>query len=136
MEADPTALLSTQQAADQLGVTYRILDYWTRQQVIAPAVVHFATPGADRDNPGSGSRRWWHPDQLPLLRTLVALNGLGATVPMLAAVRFQLETMAQPWGTVDSYALPVHGLWITPDGTVVFTPPPAGWWIAAATWEP
>jgi len=48
-----TASYSTHEVAALSGLTYRILDYWTRQGAIWP----------DVEAHGSGSRRAWSPEQ-------------------------------------------------------------------------
>lgn len=49
---------STQEVADLTGVSYRMLDYWLRQGIIA----------IDGNTSGSGSRRRWSCDEVARLK--------------------------------------------------------------------
>lgn len=55
-----------------LGVTYRQLDYWTRQGYLTASAEHS----------GSGYRRSWSPEQLALAERLGRLTRLGMTLDL------------------------------------------------------
>ncbi len=59
MTATMTTLSSTE-ACEAAGITYRQLDYWCRKRVIFPA----------RRAHGSGTRRAWTPESVEALRVL------------------------------------------------------------------
>lgn len=54
--------LSSRDAADAAGMTFRQLDYWTRPGAITPSIAEAA---------GVGSRRLWSHDDIVVLRALV-----------------------------------------------------------------
>lgn len=74
-------LLSTEDAAAEIGVTYRVLDYWSRNAVLR---------ASGSEATGSGSRRRWTPDDVRVGRVLAVLADLGATRSALALVSFAL----------------------------------------------
>lgn len=57
--------LSSSELVAATGVSYRRIDYWTRNNIIEPAV-----PGI-----GSGSPRGWHPD---IVDTIIAMDAVSA----------------------------------------------------------
>lgn len=59
-----------------VGISYRQLDYWTRQGVLIPA----------QDANGSGTQRLWSEDEARIARMLGALRQLGARLRVLARV--------------------------------------------------
>jgi DNA-binding transcriptional MerR regulator len=74
----PEGYLTTTEAARAIGVTFRQLDYWARCGYVAPT-------GCDR---GSGSRRWWAPDDLETAQTVAELMNLRTQPkPILAALQ-------------------------------------------------
>jgi len=64
-----TAVLSSREAADRAGITYRQLDYWTRAAL--PVLT-------DHAEPGSGNRRRWQPHQVAVLTVVGRCVELGA----------------------------------------------------------
>jgi len=56
---------TTKQVCDQTGVTYRQLDYWERADILT----EFCVPAE-----GSGSRRRWAPQVLPIVVVLGELS--------------------------------------------------------------
>lgn len=76
--------------ADELGVTYRQLDYWTRKGYLLPTM----TSGR-----GSGHRRTWPDEEVWIARTMGRLvaAGIEPAVAASAARRAQrLETFDGP----------------------------------------
>lgn len=106
--------------AEAAAVTYRVLDYWCRAGVVQPAAVTSVLHGRKRATPGSGTRRRWTAEQLPVLACLGELSNLGANTPVLTAVAAQLQTLAD-W--------PAE-VWVHPTGQLLFAPPAAGWYLA------
>lgn len=82
-----TDLLTTTQFVNLTGVTFRVLDYWLRNGVLEPAV----------EASGSGSRRQFFPDQVPMVRTLGHIQAAlghsqsGVSTVLLAEVYDALE---------------------------------------------
>lgn len=72
MTVTAVPLISSVDAARSAGISYRQLDYWSRQGFIAPLV-----PAT-----GSGSRRAWGVDQVPVLRFLRAAIPLVISNPV------------------------------------------------------
>lgn len=59
---------SSAEAARAAGVSYRQLDYWTRERIVRPSVAEAG---------GSGTARRWSLADVEVLRTLGALSALG-----------------------------------------------------------
>lgn len=68
MAATMSRTMTTTLAAEAMGVTPRVLDYWSRTGVLA----------ADQEASGSGSRRQWSADSVTIGRALGVLACLGA----------------------------------------------------------
>jgi len=77
---DPDTISSVE-VCRETGATYRQLDYWSRNHVIEP-VAHAG---------GSGYKRVWHPEQLPVIRAITALANMGCPQPILRRVARELE---------------------------------------------
>ncbi len=75
-------MLASSQVVEAAGCTYRQLDYWTRNGVIAPSLA----PGI-----GSGSPRRWSDTDLLLIRITARLNLLGANADVLGQVVANLK---------------------------------------------
>lgn len=67
------------------GVTYRQLDYWTRQGWVRPEV----------EAAGSGYARAWHPDEARVVAILGRLAAAGVAPP--AAARVTRDLIEQGW---------------------------------------
>lgn len=102
----PEAFLSGPQVCRAVGITYRQLDYWTRQGYIVPAV----------EASGSGSRRRYDHDTVRDLRLIVRLlavadrNQVG---PIAAAVALWRDAGRPGGATVGLRDGDPH-LWDTP----------------------
>ena len=81
------------------GITYRQLDYWTRQRVMV----------ASRSARGSGTIRGWTIDEVAAGRVCGHLSRLGAPTPVLRVVVQALAAFPELW---SGRAL------IDPDGTI------------------
>jgi len=74
-----TRTYSSLEAADLVGISYREVDYWTREGAIRPAV----------EANGSGSRRVWTAEQVQWLQRIANVRTAAAQagcVLMIAAV--------------------------------------------------
>ena len=76
-------LLTSHEIAERAGITYRQLDYWCRAGLLDPTVAAA----------GSGTRRGWHADMIPILDVLGTISAafdtggrLGAPVDVLRRV--------------------------------------------------
>lgn len=86
-------LISSPEACRLAGVTYRQMDYWTREGLVAPA----------REAQGSGSARRWSVDDVFALRLVKTLLGHG--VPRRAIIEAQ----------ATAHGAPAHFLWVQGD---------------------
>lgn len=84
----PDGYLSSNEVADEIGVTYRVLDRWVREGVVTPTV----------SASGPGSRRAWAADQMPVLRVLgkvwravAEYHGSGAGGPQLLSLEIATQ---------------------------------------------
>jgi DNA-binding transcriptional MerR regulator len=59
-----------------MGLTYRMLDYWTTRGFLKAAIA----------NPGSGKRRTWSDDELATAARMVRLISCGFTVAKAAEI--------------------------------------------------
>jgi hypothetical protein len=71
-------LLRAPDVLEATGATYRQLDYWSRQGLVAVADAEPANAGGqagkpieDVTNPGSGRAKLWHPDEVEAVRRAV-----------------------------------------------------------------
>lgn len=103
-----TETMSTADAAASMGVTPRVLDYWSRTGVLA----------ADTEAAGSGSRRRWSLETVRVGRALAHLNALGATSDALAMAAGQLERRLRDGEWAGRVTIDV-------DGVVLDRPVPA-----------
>jgi hypothetical protein len=103
-------MFSTSEMCRLAGCSYRQLDYWMRHGVIHPAI------RADV----SGTRRAFSPRQVPIVRMVADLSGLGATCDVMTMAAFSADLIpADMW----------HGIaYVTPTGAVDFTPPGSSCW--------
>lgn len=92
------ALRTAEVLRDVPGLTYRILDYWIRCGVIAPAVHH---------GYGSGDPHAWDPAQVPIVAVMFRLNRLGADHNTLRLVAETLEGAQADEGRLPAW-LVVH----------------------------
>ncbi|HET6875481.1 MAG TPA: MerR family transcriptional regulator [Acidimicrobiales bacterium] len=93
-------LVTSPELCQLAGISYRQLDYWTRQGVLS----------ASRPARGSGSFRGWTVDEAALARVCGQLSRLGATATVLRAIVAAIQAFPELWsGRVV----------IQPDGTVI-----------------
>lgn len=103
--------VGTVEAAARMGVSKRVLDYWSRTGVLA----------ADVEATGSGSRRQWAPRTIEVGRVLRYLSELGAQGDTLAAAAVQLRTVLAPGRRPDE-------VWVNREGDV------SPWPMVFASW--
>jgi len=65
--------------ADQCGITYRVLNYWTKQGYLHPE------PSADGRS-GTGIHQSWPDSEIPICRNMGRLVAEGLTVARSAAI--------------------------------------------------
>lgn len=97
------------------GVSYRVVDYWDRTDVLRPSL-HPAR--------GSGSQRRYSADDARVGRALGVLSRLGATGPALRRAAAELDGLGVWTGHVY-----VHGA-----GSVHLAMPEGGAWCLDLTW--
>jgi len=78
-----TALISGPDICRRLGISYRILDYWDRQDVLTP----------HRPAYGSGTQRGYSDDDLAIGLVLANLRSMGAGCDVLRHVADQLRAV-------------------------------------------
>lgn len=109
----PEARYSSADVARLAGLTYRRVDYYTRQGILEPAA-----PAA-----GCGSRRSFGPEQVPRARLAAMLMDLGADVGIVRTAVRELPADTADWPTyffVTRAGRVKHGLPL----------PAACWWIS------
>lgn len=120
------ALRTAEVLRDVPGLTYRILDYWIRCGVIAPAV-HYGR--------GSGDPHAWDPGQVPILAVMFRLNQLGAGHDALRLVADTLTAAQRDTGRLPAWLV------VGPDRVVAADDPlefaaevlAAGAWVLATS---
>lgn len=75
----------------QAGISYRQLDYWTRQGVFAPL---------ERARYGPGYHRPFPESEVPVARAVAQLRVMGAPLDVLREVADQLRVMSEWHGLV------------------------------------
>lgn len=128
-ESTPTGLLSSRQAAEAAGISYRQLDYWTR--IDLPVL-------NEQTALGSGNRRRWEPHQVAVLKVMARCVELGARPSdMGPVVEFLMALDPTEW-TGLLFVDPVRGRVATnpagiqdPDDARV-----AGWYIGLEGYAP
>ncbi len=80
-----TGMLSSAEAADLAGISYRQIDHWCRHGVITPVGANHPSVG-DTATPGTGRHRRFSVDQVPLLRACGELSLLGADTTIMSAL--------------------------------------------------
>ena len=113
---DVEQLHSTAHVAELTGVSYRMLDYWTRHGVVA---------ASGRQAKGSGCPRLWTDADVSRVALVRHLTELGARLDVCARVLEQLDPNPERWP---------GWLFVGPDGAVTDVHPRwSAWWgIATA----
>lgn len=113
MNVGTAAAVNTAEAARRMGVSFRVLDRWVREDVIASeGVAH-----------GSGSRRSWEPDTIKVGRVLAHLAELGACCDVLALAEPSIRTLLDQ-------AVPPAVIYVNTRGDVdTFQPAFAAWYV-------
>jgi DNA-binding transcriptional MerR regulator len=95
-------LLTTPQVCAITGASYRQIDYWARTGMVSP----------DVEAAGSGSRRGWHPDQLPKIKALAVLShALYGYKSSLMRELAAADADAGPWQfTANGVLITIHVL--------------------------
>lgn len=107
--------LSSFEVCAEVGVTYRILDYWARIGVLRPTI---------RDSQGPGSARRYSLADVKVAMILNVLRQMGATGDVLAAVATAVRAedlsggclFVSPFGEVTKDPTVAHAAW-------------ACWWV-------
>lgn len=90
---DPRAGSMQHVLANVPGLSYRMLDFWSRTGRLA------CVPGTDF--PGSGGRRLWPTEDYPAIRRMVLLARAGLPVDLARALAFRQTSQIAP------------GVWLT-----------------------
>lgn len=116
------ALFSAPEACRRAGVTYRMLDYWCRTDVIVPAV----------PSRGSGSQRRFSAEQVRALAVVGRLSKLGASA---SAMRCAVATMEAGPLDLDGFLVvtPADGCSLSWTPGSALGPDGAGWIIDLGT---
>jgi hypothetical protein len=110
-----TQLLRAPDVLERSGATYRQVDYWARAGYVSPVGrrAPSTTPRAVADRArrrrtGSGYDRFWHPDEVEVIRRMVTLVRAGLSVEVAA-------TAARVPGPVDlGHGITLTAPWTTP----------------------
>lgn len=97
----PDALLTTEEACDAIGCTYRQLHYWASTGLLVP----------ERMTWGSGTRRRYSAEDVLVGRVVLALTTAGAKGDPLQAAAGEVREHIGAGRCDDA-------LWITPEGAV------------------
>lgn len=78
--------LTSAQVCGRAGITYRQLDWWTREGLVAPSgLAPDPADGRSEATPGSGYARVWAPDEVEVIERMARLVNAGLR-PATAAV--------------------------------------------------
>lgn len=113
----PDALLTTEEACDAIGCTYRQLHYWSTTGVLVP----------ERMTYGSGTRRRYSAEDVLVGRVVAVLSRMGARGEALLAVSGEVRERIG--------AAHLDLVWVTPEGFVHEEVPEgelAGWVVNLA----
>lgn len=80
-------LLTSPEVCRLAGCTYRQLDYWTHENVVAPS----------RPATGSGSVRGWTVEEAALVRVCATLAKLGTPTPTITLVVQGIRAFPELW---------------------------------------
>lgn len=117
MTLDPGQTYSSSDVCEAIGLSYRVLDYWARTDVLVPSIA-----AAN----GSGSKRRYSERDLRVARILNVLRQLGADTTVLGAVARQ---------TLAAEQLESGRLMVSPAGVVTADLELAAtwpcWWVVS-----
>lgn len=80
-------LLTSPEVCRLAGCSYRQLDYWTHEGVVAPT----------RPSSGSGTVRGWTVEEAAIVRLLATMAKLGCQLPVLRNVITALRSFPELW---------------------------------------
>lgn len=84
--------VGTPAAARRAGLSFRQVDYWTRQGVIVPSIA---------ESDGKGNPRLWNAQDV---RMLAAIGRVAADLQALARIDMTVELVDRLWSTLNASA--------------------------------